>query len=467
MGHQTGQRFVRYATRFRTASLFYLTAVAALGALSYSFIHMGAVVSFCSTDASCNGTALRSQIASLMFEASSTSVPIPMLKPVLSAPGLGAFSVRVHATTASISTHELLVRVAKGEDLGSLGLAWSKFQDGIASRLKYSAASRLRVLISSPVAKHMLQNAAAVVRKLREARAQDEFHIALFRYDEPAGQALPELDGEIGKVLNSIIVYQQGGPSCHVHQWRKLTPEFVRGYDYVWAVDGDVSMTDFFSWDIFRHYLLEFQPLAAQASVLGAPPDNQDTQGHSTHLRMLRMRGPKADGTVAAVAEVERIEMMAPLISTRYWPLVQQRMLNVSGNQPFVISGYWNRAMWHAFEQGCLDVPGIMVNLSPMRHLNYQGYTKTKSHCRKTLPRKECYPMSQEEVDRLAAIAGCPPGTATDIKSWPGRNVCGWQSHDSIKKMGLREWFISIDDDTSPIPLINFSRPRRSHLRKP
>jgi len=347
---------------------------------------------------------------------------------------------------------QLLKRVASFEEDEVLD-DWISFQAGVVARLNTST-EKLRVLVSMPASREMLKFAVAMMRKLEASKAGDEFKLALFRYDEKPAEEPPRLEGDIGAALNPYIVYQGAGPSCHVQQWRQLTPDFVKEYDYVWHIDGDIG-SEFFSWDIFRHYLLELRPMMAQAACL---PSQGASVGTGTYWSHLRMRPPKDDGQVPAVWETWYLEMMYPIFSTRIWPVLHQHMTKLPGYQPFPMEGFWSNIFWNILQHHCLDVPGIVVNLAPLKHRNLKGYTKTASHCSKGLGAYDCQEATQQEVDLIAATF-CPPDTKTDRESWPQRTPCrhATRPNDATQPDVQRMWYIAYDEN-APIPPINASR---------
>mmetsp|Transcript_99853 Transcript_99853/g.321957 ORF Transcript_99853/g.321957 Transcript_99853/m.321957 type:complete len:239 (+) Transcript_99853:1-717(+) len=128
-------------------------------------------------------------------------------------------------------------------------------------------------------------------------------------------------------------------------------------------MDGDLRL-DLFSWDLYRAVLAALEPLVSQPSVVAKGPGMRSTDKHK-----LRMTG-RIRGLFPVAREVERTETMAPLISTRLWGALRERLQQSDNRTVWYLNDLWDMAAYlSAAECGRAGV--LLINASPVRHMDY------------------------------------------------------------------------------------------------
>lgn len=329
--------------------------------------------------------------------------------------------------------------VSKSEYNSSLVGLWASYQADLVASL--SAATKphperkLRILIAMPVTVSMLETLALNLKKLQQNQAGDEFKLALFYYESPEGKR-PEMPIKIAQVLDPHLDYERAGPGCKAKHWRGLGADLVRKYDYVWLMDGDLQM-DYFSWDLYRHILLELDPVVSQPSILGWAPGKR-----ATDLKILAMKRMRHDGEFPLALETHIIEQQAPLISTKLWPAMYKRLTSIEGKSSWSVEGWWDRTAIVMKQMGCLKTYPMLINASPLRHANCHDLNvkDNPAHCERGWKTHDCFKVTSEEAHALdKAFAFETHGHCkVGAEVWKKAHVCG--RHDHSKDMGLRQW---------------------------
>lgn len=122
--------------------------------------------------------------------------------------------------------------------------------------------------------------------------------------------------------------------------WAALSSRYTKGFDYVWLMDDDLDLT-FYKWRLARMILKGLQPFVAAPGIIPL-----HKRGRSTWWRMTRAQA-QVDITsfqLSLARNVDFVEVMAPMISTKFWPLVHDRLrfFNLSG--VYCIDCFWSQA---------------------------------------------------------------------------------------------------------------------------
>lgn len=251
--------------------------------------------------------------------------------------------------------------VAGASDGSNMLERWHSFQRNIVRNVGQLPNRSLRVLIASPV-----RNTAQAVRDLEDnwkalnaaGSTGDRFDFALFHYEENNSHwlAWPGYS-------QPNFVYKRVRSGCKLQHWARVTPRMVQGYDYLWLLDGDLRL-DFFSWDLYRSALLKFEPLVSQPSIL--PRFSGERASDIPVLNMVQGRGQD----FLWAMEVQRTEVMAPMLSTKLWPMVHKRILASDQHTAWYTNTYWD-ILALAAHLVCDKPTGILlVNAAPVRHMN-------------------------------------------------------------------------------------------------
>lgn len=310
---------------------------------------------------------------------------------------------------------EVLEEVGRGNWSEDLESAWTKYQaEKLADleRERPAPSRKLRTLIVSPVSSGMLETIAYNARRLTANRAGDTFKFALFHYHLQEGMALPTMEPDVGEALLPHVVYQHAGPGCKVDFWKHLTPEVASGFDYYWLADGDVRV-DFFSWDLYRYFLLTVDPLVSQPSIVGWSPETRGTD-HG-ELRF--------NGSQPMSMNLHLVEMQAPILSAKIWPTVLKRAEVVNGTSAWAVEGIWNAVAAISKVVGCSERPSILVH-SPLRHANCFDLSVGGSRCVRNFLREDCFALSPDESAMLARDIGGSCEKGRDRLAWQGACVC-------------------------------------------
>jgi len=321
-----------------------------------------------------------------------------------------------------LQVSDMLRRVARFESNHDLQGSWRSYITDLVNDLESASPSprrTLRVLVASLVSTGMLETVAYNMKRLSRNRAGDVFKLALFHYLAEEGQ-VPSLESSMESTLRPHIALEHAGGGCKPMFWRRLTPDLVAGFDYVWLLDGDLRM-DYFEWDLYRHVLLKEDPLVSQPSILGWAPGN-----HSTIFESLRMRAPQGNGTAELFRQVRYVEIMPPVLSDKIWLAVHARVMGIDGLYCRPVEGIYNTIAKYAVEAGCSKTDRLVVNLSPLRHANCHDMTRTKTHCLKGFPSEQMFPITAAETDALVRDVGGACARGRERATWEGRKVYGY-----------------------------------------
>lgn len=335
--------------------------------------------------------------------------------------------------------------VANGIYTTNISRHWAIYQADLLEALRDArppalgqTERRLRILIATPVTAGMLETVAFNMEKLQQNHAGDEFDLALFYYQQPAG-APPEMPAAVRAALQPHLALQRAGPGCKAQLWRMLGGDLASTYDYVWLIDGDVRM-DYLSWDLYRHLLLDLDPLVSQPSIVGWAPGRRASD-HS-HLNM---KPVSRTGKLPLAHEVRLVEMMAPLVSTRLWPALYQRLSLIAGASAWSVEGFWNQVVYAAKEAGCAATHPLVINVAPLRHANCHDLKRT-GRCITDWDPRDCYNVTATEAALLAAAfpnrtTGPPGACPSGAEVWENICVCecptSWKTPQDVV---LRQW---------------------------
>mmetsp|Transcript_106574 Transcript_106574/g.330924 ORF Transcript_106574/g.330924 Transcript_106574/m.330924 type:complete len:507 (+) Transcript_106574:68-1588(+) len=254
--------------------------------------------------------------------------------------------------------------VASAARNDSVDNLWAAYQAELAQAVQSTFPQKrepLRILVVSPVSGETLavDDFEYNLNKLISNTAGDIFAFALFHYDtnDTEWKQKHWYSGP-----NSPIVKADTRPLCKGHVWSTMTPAFVKPYDYIWLMDGDLRL-DYFSWDLYRSVLVGLDPLVSQPSILP-----RSAGGRSTDLAKLRMVGTQG-GMFPIAREVNRSEGMAPLISKRLWTAFHERLKRNDPHSIWYTNDFWDLAA--TLSKTFCDKTGVLlVNGSPLRHMN-------------------------------------------------------------------------------------------------
>mmetsp|Transcript_94267 Transcript_94267/g.272407 ORF Transcript_94267/g.272407 Transcript_94267/m.272407 type:complete len:436 (+) Transcript_94267:74-1381(+) len=322
----------------------------------------------------------------------------------------------------------LMDTVAYGNWSVPIEAAWADFQSKTLLRLQAARpapARKLRILVGVALAQTSLPMLVYNFKKWSKNKAGDTFNFVLLHFDAEEGK-LPTLPADVRELLMPHVALRHAGPGCKVDFWKRLAPDFVAGYDYLWLPDDDLRM-DFFDWDFYRYHLLAYNPLVSQPSVVGWAPKRRSSDWNF-------VRATHSSNTSWVT---RKIEAMTPVISTKIWPAIFSRAWSVNASNCFAIEGIISNIANEAKALGCFETPLLVVN-TPMRHADCRsmasGYvwslvqsqiaSPSRTHCFRGYVWEDCFGMSEKEADLLAQALGGECAAAKDPKAWKGKCVC-------------------------------------------
>uniref|UniRef100_A0A7S2AXK0 Uncharacterized protein n=1 Tax=Alexandrium andersonii TaxID=327968 RepID=A0A7S2AXK0_9DINO len=249
---------------------------------------------------------------------------------------------------------------------------WARYQDQITTKVKKQARELkpLKVLLVSPVSNspRAVDDFEYNMYKLRNNTAGDTFNFALFHYDsdDSTWRQRHWYNEEHGFVL------LENRQMCKSETWLMVEPKMARNYDYVWLMDGDLRM-DYFSWDLYRSVLAWLDPLVSQPAIVP-----KGLGERSTDLEELQMVGAYSKRFPVA-REVSRSESMAPLLSSKIWPVLYKRLTRNDVRTVWYTNTVWDiLAQWAALSCGKTGV--LVVNAAPVRHINCHDLIRRTNH---------------------------------------------------------------------------------------
>lgn len=345
--------------------------------------------------------------------------------------------------------------IVHGDSGKELEGAWASYQADLASGIRRTFSpdsTRFRVLVVSAVKgtpSSLVDSFRYNMKRLVGNEAGDVFEFALFHYDNH--------DAEWRKhhwytAEGGAVVMRRTTPLCKAQAWTLVTPDMAAQYDYIWLMDGDLRL-DVFSWDLYRTVLSTLKPLVSQPAVIGKKLGARSTDKHK-----LRMTG-RDKGLFPIAREVERTETMAPLISTRLWPAVYERMQHADLHSVWFLNDVWDMAA-HMSEIECGQTGALLVNAAPVRHMDHNDLFEAEKVPERMVTcvrgcgqdGANCRPLSRSEAQLLSdGLRGVcdvrrSPGLActSNVSScrdqlWQGLSKREWvESNGSIRVVKYR-----------------------------
>lgn len=338
-----------------------------------------------------------------------------------------------------------ITEVVNGTYSARWSTMWSHYQEQLTQKLRKAAPALkpLKVLMISPVSNSMrsVDDFEYNMGRLRSNSAGDVFHFALFHYDG---------DDSMWKQRSWYneahgVVMSENRPMCKSAAWLKVDPAMARRYDYIWLMDGDLRM-DYFSWDLYRGVLALLDPLVSQPAIVP-----RGLGERSTDLEELQMVG--AYGRMFPIArEVERSESMAPLLSSRVWPVLYKRLTRNDVRSVWYTNTVWDiLAQWGALSCGKTGV--LVVNAAPVRHINCHDLlrrpNRTGNDCIRGCghpDRQNCRPFSRKDREyvRDAMQEFCPLPTTEGLLNCSHIKYCRQAVWNGSR---IRQWMEEKDSD--------------------
>ncbi len=165
------------------------------------------------------------------------------------------------------------------------------------------------------------------------------------------------------------------GIGCKASQWKKISPQIAKKYDYLWFSDGDIGL-DKFSWPLYKFMLSKYQPLVSQPSVLAGSESNRASD-HS-HLNWKKTSGHLVK--LNQLGKDYRVEVMSPFISSSIWNLIYEKLQLTDLRSIWEIEFFYNKIA------DDLQSDRYLNNMSPVTHYDFKNLQKNTSlDCKREL----------------------------------------------------------------------------------
>ena len=133
------------------------------------------------------------------------------------------------------------------------------------------------------------------------------------------------------------VVYRSVDRGTKTFQWKRLRPELVAAYDYVWLCDSDLGFERVDMGLVLRVLSTE-GVWYCQPSIVGVTPESRSTD--IQHLRY--------DASKPAVEWLhDRTEVQAPILNTNAWPIIHEQVCLADDRSVWGIDSFWDELFRH------------------------------------------------------------------------------------------------------------------------
>lgn len=293
--------------------------------------------------------------------------------------------------------------------------------DNIKSTTMLGTDRRLRVLLVQVVedSERSVTNFEDNHRGLRQNSAGDVFEFALFHHDG-SNDHWRNRSWYNESFLVKKMKATKEIRGCKPVFWREITPDVASKYDYIWLMDEDVRL-DWFSWELYRTVLVKLDyPLVSQPAITAGFPT-----AVKSRIGFLTFPGLNPTSRTFAVAEtVMRTEVQSPVISTKLWPAMVQRINHNDLGTDWFIDSFWDIIAF-ASKRLCGKTSPLKINAAPVAHMSYHnlhlcgnsctGHGRDNLNCRKVTADEDALALSV-----LRDVCGSTDGmNKTLAERWP------------------------------------------------
>ena len=157
------------------------------------------------------------------------------------------------------------------------------------------------------------------------------------------------------------------GIGSKITQWKKITPQISKHYDYLWFLDGDMGLEKF-NWNSYYNMLVNLNPILSQPGILPAFKGGRASEWPHTNLT------DKNKNTIYKGYNKDNvIENGTPFISTKIWDLIYEKMILTDDRSDWETCNFFNKI---AID---LNSPRLINFISPVVHHDYRNLNKIKS----------------------------------------------------------------------------------------
>ena len=168
---------------------------------------------------------------------------------------------------------------------------------------------------------------------------------------------------------NNMNCIKNIGIGSKITQWKKITPNISKLYDYLWFLDGDMGLENF-NWNSYYNMLVKTNPILSQPGILPASEGEKASDWKHTCCT------DKNRNTILKCSKdkwYNGIENGTPFISTKIWDLIYEKMILTDPRST------WETVLFYNKIANDLNSPKLINFFSPVVHHDFRNLNKIKS----------------------------------------------------------------------------------------
>ena len=168
---------------------------------------------------------------------------------------------------------------------------------------------------------------------------------------------------------NNMNCIKNIGIGSKITQWKKITPNISKLYDYLWFLDGDMGLEEF-NWKSYYNMLIKTNPILSQPGILPASKGGKASDWKHTCCT------DKNRNTIFKCSRdkwFNGIENGTPFISTKIWDLIYEKMILTDPRST------WETVLFYNKIANDLNSPKLINFFSPVVHHDFRNLNKIKS----------------------------------------------------------------------------------------
>ena len=168
---------------------------------------------------------------------------------------------------------------------------------------------------------------------------------------------------------NNMNCVKNIGIGSKITQWKKITPTISKLYDYLWFLDGDMSL-EYFNWKSYYDMLVKSKPLLSQPGILPVSEGGRASDWKHTCCT------DKNRNTIFKCSKDHwtcGIENQTPFISTKIWDLIYEKMILTDPRST------WETVLFYNKIADDLNSTKLINFYSQVVHHDYRNLDKIKS----------------------------------------------------------------------------------------
>ena len=165
---------------------------------------------------------------------------------------------------------------------------------------------------------------------------------------------------------NKLNCLKNIGIGSKITQWKKITPNIAKKYNYLWFLDGDMGLEKF-NWKYYYNMLLRINPILSQPGISASSKNGRASDW--PHLCCTN----ENFNTIQKTHRGNAIENQSPFINTIIWPLIYEKMALTNVKSDWEVCFFYNKIA------DDLDSIKLVNFFSPVVHHDFRNLNKIKS----------------------------------------------------------------------------------------